>query len=209
MLVASSLPASLVKSDLTKRASVPYRPPRNPIPNEGDKQVSTERITKAAAKRDATIAKAHGDFRTAVVDAHGADGLSVQAIATAAGLTRQRVYQLLEPTDVEIEARIADIQRRWDATVAKYGEQWESPALDRVMQAKKNGLAKKRARKGLPRLPTVAEERTRYAEKLLLAALASEPDCPVFVSVRNQLAEWDRLAALLERRRDKRSGIFA
>jgi transposase len=177
--------------------------------NEGDKQVSTERITKATAKRDAAIAKAHADFRTAVVDVHKAGGMSAQAIATAAGLTRQRVYQLLEPTDAELEDRIADIRQRWDATVAKYGEQWESPALDRVMQAKKNGVAKKRARKGLARLATVAEERTAYAEKLLLAALDSEPDCPVFVRVRDELAEWDRLAALLERRRDKRSGIFA
>jgi hypothetical protein len=147
-------------------------------------------------------------MRAAMIAARS-NGESVQAIATAAGLTRQRVYQLLEPADAELEARIGDIQRRWDATVARYGEQWESPKLDRVMQAKKNGVAKKRARKGLARLATVAEERTAYAEKLLLAALDSEPDCPVFVSVRNELAEWDRLAALLERRRDKRSGIFA
>jgi len=170
--------------------------------------VSTERITKAAAKRDAAIAKAHADFRTAVVDVHKAGGISAQAIATAAGLTRQRVYQLLEPSDAELEAKIADVDARWSAAVERFAEQWKSPTYERVEQAKKNGKARKRARKGLGPLPTIASERLRYAETLMLQALDSEPDNPVFVDVRRQLADRDRLATKLERRADRRSGIF-
>jgi len=173
-------------------------------------EAPVERIAKALARRDAAVAKAHAGFRAAVVREHdGGRGMSASEIAAAAGLTRQRVYQLLEPTDAECEARIADIRGRWEATVARFAEGWKSQGWERVEQARRNSKAKKRARKGLGPLPTIASLRRGYAEELLLAAIDSQPDHPVFVRVRDELAEWDRLAALLERRRDRRSGIFA
>jgi hypothetical protein len=75
------------------------------------------------------------------------------------------------------------------------------------MQAKKNGVAKKRARKGLRRLPTVAEERIGYAEKLMLEAIAREPENPVFVHVRELLEEERRLTLVLEDRAERRAGF--
>jgi len=170
--------------------------------------MSVDRITKAAAKRDAAIAKAHADFRATVRTVH-ADGLGVQAIATAAGLTRQRVYQLVEPTDAELEARIADIDRKWDTAVERFADQWRLQSWERVEQARRNSKAKKRARKGLGPLPTIASERRLFAETRMLEAIRSQPDHPVFVDVRRQLADRDALAAKLERRADRRSGIFS
>ena len=167
-------------------------------------------VAAAVERRNAMIGKAHAEFRAAVVAAHdGGRGLSAREVAEAAGLTRQRVYQLLEPTDGEIAARIADIRGRWEATVERFAEGWKNQGWERVEQARRNGKARKRARKGLKPFPTVADDRRAYAEKLLLAAIDRQPDHPVFVRVVDEFAEWDRLAALLERRLDRRSGIFS
>jgi hypothetical protein len=56
-------------------------------------------------------------------------------------------------------------------------------------------------------LPTVAEERIGYAEKLMLEAMRRQPDHPVFVKVRAELLECDRLVALLEERAERRAGF--
>jgi transcriptional regulator with XRE-family HTH domain len=167
-------------------------------------------IAKVLAARE-RIGVARDAYAAAVVAALDA-GVSVAQLAEELGVSRQAVNQLRKrrasvvDDTAELEARAADIRGRWDESVRRYGEQWESPALDRIMQAKKNGVARKRARKGLPRLATVAEERRGYAEGLLLEAIRRSPDR--FVKVRAELEELARLERILESRMEARSGIF-
>jgi hypothetical protein len=106
----------------------------------------------------------------------------------------------------ELQARADDIRSRWDASVARFSEQWTSPRYDRAEQARKNSKAKKRARKGLPRLATVAEERLAYAETLMLERIHEDP--VKFGAVLAELEELAGLERVLESRMEAWSGIF-
>jgi hypothetical protein len=57
--------------------------------------VSSKKIAKAVATRNRAIARAHEEFRRTVLRVHET-GMPVSRIAEAAGLSRQRIYQLLD-----------------------------------------------------------------------------------------------------------------
>lgn len=72
-------------------------------------------IRTAVAESEAAKAR----FRAAIQAARQA-GMGVPAIAEAAGVTRQRVYQILRETQPErekLEARLANLDERWECWI--------------------------------------------------------------------------------------------
>ena len=155
-------------------------------------------------------------YRDAIVAARES-GVSVQAIAAEAGITRSAVYQLLEGerrrregSEEAMAARLAELDARWDALVDSVAETF-MPADPRAEQAIRNGQNAKAKRTlagvrkdGKPSgsigkhrvvLPTVRREARNLAEAKILRMLEHRVDEPL---VRRIVAEIDEAAALRE-----------
>ena len=152
------------------------------------------RVKRAAeAKRRAEL-----EYRSALQAARDA-GHSATEIAGPAGVTRQAVLKTtVRPSEADwqakAEARLAELDARWEALVDRMAEVERPPdAYIRRETAKRNGRRGKDARKGLRPRPTVLEETRAFAETKLLNALRNHPHDP---SVRIVVAEIDEAHAL-------------
>jgi len=163
---------------------------------------SLANVTKAAEQRR----KAELELAAAVTAAREA-GESLRAIAAAAGVSHEQVRRLAPQPEGErarLETRLAELDARWARLVAKIDAGYANTKADRIEQAMRNGKARKRRNRGLPALPTVAEDRRRFAERLLLDFLEGRPDDPLVIRAKLELDEAylirQRLAALDEAR---------
>jgi hypothetical protein len=169
------------------------------------------RVKRAAeAKR-----RAEQEYRSALQDARAA-GHSAAEIAGPAGVTRQAVLKTTVPPPREseaqwrakAEARLEELDARWEALVDKMAEVERPPdSYIRRETAKRNGRRGKDARKGLRPRPTVLQEARSFAESKLLRALRNHLEDP---SVRLVLAELDEAHAIrnaLEASFDRSLGI--
>jgi DNA invertase Pin-like site-specific DNA recombinase len=121
-------------------------------------------------------------------------------------MSRRRVTR--EPSDEEIEARIAEIEARWDKVLDEYADAFKHPRFERREQNFRNAQAGKRRRKGLPARGTVANERRAFAEaKLFHLVHEQRNQVPVFDVCCRQLAELEALAKLRETRMEARAGF--
>src|SRR6266852_1052563 len=154
------------------------------------------RVKRAAeAKRRAEL-----EYRSALQAARDA-GHSAAEIASPASVTRQAVLKTTvtpKPSEADwqakAEARLAELDARWEALVTKLAEVERPPdAYIRRETAKRNGRRGKDARKGLRPRPTVLEETRAFAETKLLNALGNHPEDP---SVRVVVAEIDEAHAI-------------
>lgn len=123
-------------------------------------------------------------------------------VARASGVSRQAVAQLVRRAGGDVEAqraRLEVLDGRWRALV-----EWRAGAY--VLRdgarttAWRNAQARKRAKRGLGRLPTLGEERFAFAEAELLDLLAQGVEVEGFdlEVVRVELEEADGLRGLLE-----------
>lgn len=154
---------------------------------------SLDTVRGATAEADAAKAR----VRDAIVEAHAA-GESAIAIAAAAGLTRQRVYQLVaeaSAAETRDRARLAELDTRYERLVDKLAA-GEGRAGDyKRVTALQNGQARKLARRGIVQ-PTVKQMLRSHAESKLLAVLDHRTDEPVVQGIRRDL---DEAAALRKR----------
>ncbi len=166
--------------------------------------------------RDATEAadKAKAQVREAIVSARAA-GESVPAIAEAAGLTRQRVYQIVAeakpaPDAAKLRARLEELDAKWEALVDKLAPRQGDrryragyPAVTRA-QNTANGKSVKRGR-GRIYTDVTVQIRNR-AESELLAVLQNRGDEPVVQAIVRDLDEAAALRKQLATLDD--SGVF-
>lgn len=157
--------------------------------------MTLQAVSEAAERRQS----AEAAYRSAVVAAATDHGLS--ETARAAGVTRQAVAQLVKRarTDVERDrSRLAEIDARYESLVDAIAAR-EDPAGLMADQRIRNGQAKRLARKGLGRLPTVREEIRDLAEAKLLRLLDDRREDPVIAVIAAIVAELDEAAAIRER----------
>lgn len=154
-----------------------------------------ERVTQLASDLAALEVKReelHAAIRAAVTS-----GEPAAAVARAAGISRQRVYQLVasgESRRTVVERRLSEIDGRYDELVDRIASGFTATDA-KAITAARNAQAGKRARKGLGRLPTVKEEARRLAETQLLRVLSHRCDDP---GIRRVQLELDEAALLRE-----------
>lgn len=155
--------------------------------------------------------EAKARLRAAIAAARQA-GLSVPAIAEAAGVTRQRVYQILRETSPSLEAleaRLADLDGRWECWIDRLAPRVEDrryvagyAAVTRF-QNTANGKSVKRGRGKVYKdvRPLIRD----LAESELLAVLEHRGDEAVIVALGESFdveavrVEIDEAAALREK----------
>jgi hypothetical protein len=170
------------------------------------------RVKRAAeAKRRAEL-----EYRSALQAARNA-GHSAAEIAKSAGVTRQAARQALlrlnvppthEPSRETMEARLAELDSRWELLIDELAEVERPPdAYMRRETAKRNGRRGKDARKGLASRPTVGQETRSFAEAKLLSALRRNPNDARVVALVRELDEANALRQALEAGYDSSLGI--
>jgi transcriptional regulator with XRE-family HTH domain len=170
----------------------------------------------AVAKAATAKREAEARYRDAIVAARDAGQSAIQ-IAESAGITRSAVYQILEgerkrreTDEVRMEARLTELDARWDALVDAVAETF-MPADPRAEQAIRNGQNAKAKRTlagvrkdGKPSgsigryrvvLPTVRREARNLAESKILRMLENRAD---ELLVQRIVADIDEAAALRE-----------
>jgi transcriptional regulator with XRE-family HTH domain len=173
--------------------------------------------------REAVAARAAADV--AIADGMRAArqaGFTLQQIADAAGVTRQRVYQVLGATgrpahEAALQARLDVLDARWSKFIDALAPMFTHPdgQREQLSRNQANGLAKRKhvrahaaaAKRGLassvgPVLrPTVAVEGRDFAETYALRFVEENASNPVVVKV---VRELDEAAAIREKRTTRR-----
>ena len=169
----------------------------------------SKRLQKAVQAVTDAREELHAAIREAVES-----GEKVTDVAKTTKYTRQRIYQIvgpkpkLEPSRKAMEARLAELDTRWELLVSELAEVERPPdAYIRRETAKRNGRRGKDARRGLPARATVAQETRSFAEAQLLNAIRKNPqDASVVILVR-ELDEANALRQSLEASYDSSLGI--
>lgn len=129
--------------------------------------------------------------------------------ASAAGrraeLEARRARLLEQIADAPLEIEVAGIEARYAAAIAELAAAlYGRPGDYRSETRYRNAVARKRARRGLDRLETVAEEMERHANETAARLLATRPE---LAAERAELERADHLRAELTLRAEQRAGI--
>lgn len=140
---------------------------------------------------------ARSSLRQCIVEAYE-QGEGASAIADAAGLSRQRVYQILEEEGVRekrMRARLAELDARYDQLVDALAAGEGKPGDYKRVTAIQNGMNRKLSRRGVGWDPVSVTLRN-HAESKLLSVLEHRRHEPV---VQRILAEIDEAALLRQK----------
>jgi len=132
-------------------------------------------VTLSALSRAAESKRtAEQEYRSAVLKAVTEHGVS--ATARAAGISRQAVRQLMAragaeaPTKARPKIEAAKLEKRYQRVVTYHAKAYVLGEAASITRGR-NMQAKKRAKRGLPPLPTVKSEAFSLAESQVLALL--------------------------------------
>lgn len=177
-----------------------------------------EDVTAAKACLDAARAatsEAQEAFNLAVVQAVRA-GANQSELARQVGLTRQAISLIVsrhEPSDADLDARIVEIQDKWNKLVTFYSDQWNLRDTGKLRKGQcdsdtgwQNDRNKASGAKKARRNPlNVKSQRFAFAETKLLALMHEQRDqVPVFATALRELTRLDQLLQERSRRNDLR-----
>jgi hypothetical protein len=167
------------------------------------------RVKRAAEARR----RAEEEFRAALQAARDA-GHSGAKIAQQVGenFTRQAVLKATVaptgPSREAMEARLAELDARWDALVGKVAEVERPPdSYVKRETAKRNSRRGVESRRGLPPRATVLAETRVHAERKLLCTLRDHPEDSRVVAIVAEIVEAGAIRERLEASFDRSLGI--
>jgi hypothetical protein len=139
-------------------------------------------------------------------------GQKVTDVAEATGLSRQRIYQIVggkpRAKVSKPEARLAELDKRWEALVDQVAAV-EAPPSEYVKRetAKRNGRRGIDKRAGRPAKLTIIQETRIVAERKLLHTLRDHPEDPAVVALLAEIREAEAIRQSLEASFDQALGI--